>query len=101
MSYENIDLSIAIAQLLAGSSKEEITELCAHDATEGAGTKATGYALPEMGPFKCANCIHVSESNDRCDHPDVIKDPDVPKENGKAVVHAESCCNYFHPKDKE
>lgn len=86
------------------AAKEEVKSVCAHSYTDGAGTKATGYALPEMGPFKCANCVHIDAGGDCCDHPKVVADPDVPtkEEDGKkvAVVKAESCCNYFHPKDK-
>lgn len=79
-------------------------DICAHSAMDGAGTTATGYALPQCGPFKCSNCIHADEAADCCDHPKVIADPDVPtkEEKGKkcAMIHPESCCNYFHPKDK-
>lgn len=76
----------------------EITIVQGHEASEGAGTKKTGYALPEMGPFKCGNCIHYADG--KCDHKEVIDDPDVPKEDGKAVVKEDACCNFFHPKDK-
>lgn len=92
----------AVADVFA--SKEEVTSVCAHSYTDGAGTKATGYALPEMGPFKCSNCVHIDKGGDCCDHPKVVADPDVPtkEEEGKklAVVKPDSCCNYFHPKDK-
>lgn len=75
--------------------------ICAHSAQEGAGTKKTGYALPEMGPFKCANCVHANEDATRCDHKEVIADEDVPKEDGLAVIKPKSCCNYFHPEDED
>ena len=92
----------AVVQIHA--AKEEVQSVCAHSYTDGVGTKATGYALPENGPFDCAHCAHADEEADCCDHPAVIADPDVPKDKyeGKtyAKVHPDACCNYFHPKDK-
>src|ERR1035438_2138244 len=69
-------------------------ELEAHSANEGAGTKKTGYALPEMGPFECEHCIHVSEKGTRCSHLDVLKDEDVPKtpDQKLAIVDPHACC---------
>jgi hypothetical protein len=88
-------------QLNAHKLAESVLEVLAHSSYDGAGTKKTGYALPEMGPFKCSNCIHANEDSTRCDHPKVETDPDVPQDGGKAVIKPEACCNYFHPKDKE
>ena len=83
------------------ASEEVEEEMCAHSAQEGVGTKATGYALPEMGPFLCVNCVHASKNGTRCDHKEVIADPDVPKDGKLAVVHPTACCNEFHPIDTE
>lgn len=82
--------------------KKEVVEIEAHSGEEGVGTKATGYVLPEMGPFDCYHCLHFKEP-DCCDQKEVIADPDVPKtEDGKcARVHAHACCNEFHPKDSK
>ena len=95
---DELNIDKAVDELLAEMS----AEICAHSAMDGAGTKSTGYALPEMGPFKCANCIHAGDDATRCDHPKVIADEDVPKapDQKKAIVHPEACCNYFHPKDE-
>jgi len=53
------------------------------------GTEKAGYATPEHGPFKCANCVHYDGAG-RCDHPDVVEDPAV-----KGEVQPSGCCNYF------
>lgn len=98
----------AVEKMLAEAAKPDekaaaVVEekLCAHSAQEGIGTKGVGYALPEMGPFLCANCVHVSKNGTRCDHPEVIADPDVPKDGKLAVVRPSACCNEFHPVDTE
>lgn len=79
-----------------------VEELLAHNVNEGVGTKKTGYALPEMGPFECEHCVHVSEDGTRCDHPDVLADKDIPKTPNQklAIVDPHACCNYFHPLDE-
>lgn len=56
---------------------------------EGIGSKETGYAGPDMGPFSCANCMHF-DGQGSCDNEKVMADPEV---NGK--VDAEGCCNLF------
>jgi len=77
-------------------STEEID--AAEDEYAWAGTKATGYALPELGPFLCIHCEHAQEYGTVCDHPKVMADPDVPKtEDGKAKIKPGACCNYYHP----
>lgn len=53
------------------------------------GSKKSGYATPDMGPFQCANCIHFDGKN-QCNHPDVVKDPQV-----KGQVQPGGCCTYF------
>lgn len=74
--------------------------LHAHSSAEGVGTKKTGYALPELGPFLCCNCIHAHKQGTRCDHTEVIADEDVPKDDEQlAIIKPASCCNYFHPLD--
>lgn len=76
-------------------------ELLAAEEEEGVnkpiGTKKSGYATPEMGPFLCVNCHHSpSGVGDRCDHPDVMEDPEVPKDDeGKGIVQPAGCCTYF------
>ena|SRR6185369_4951836 len=84
------------------SAKAREESICAHESEDGVGTEATGYATPENGPFNCGNCEHLdTDSLEECDHPDVVKDPGVPKaKNGKALVDVLACCNYFRPKTK-
>jgi hypothetical protein len=70
--------------------------------TEGVGTKKTGYAGAEYGPFRCSHCVWFKIDKSTCGHPEVIADPEVPKtQDGKlAVVQAGGCCNEFRPNSK-
>ena len=62
------------------------------------GTKAVGYAGPELGPFKCCNCKHFVPYEDGCNEPEVREDPELYKlPSGNARVEAEGCCNEFEP----
>lgn len=63
----------------------------APDNDEGIGSKLTGYAPPNMGPFSCSNCVHFDGSGS-CDNQQVVADPEV---NG--AVEADGCCNLFNP----
>ena len=54
------------------------------------------------GPVKdgarCGDCLH--ESDDACNHPMVMADPKVEKnEHGDAIVHDGNCCKYWKPRD--
>ena len=62
------------------------------------GTKATGFTKKEWGPFLCINCVHSDREGVRCDHPEVIADPEVEKVDGKAVIEPADCCNEFRPR---
>lgn len=62
------------------------------------GTKATGYTKKEWGPFLCINCVHSDREGIRCDHPEVIADPETEKIDGKAVIEPADCCNEFRPR---
>lgn len=57
------------------------------------GSKATGYAGPDEGPFSCSNCVHF-DGNSSCDNPKVIADPEV-----QGSVDPNGCCNYFRDYD--
>lgn len=61
---------------------------------QGIGSKESGYAGPDMGPFSCANCSHF-DGQGSCDNEKVMADPEV---NGK--VEADGCCNLFRPGDE-
>ena len=63
--------------------------------TKPVGTKKSGYAGPEFGPFNCVRCVHFSHGY--CNHPDVVSDPQMTVEDGKAEVDAFGCCTYFRP----
>jgi hypothetical protein len=70
--------------------------------TEPIGTPKAHYAPPEKGPFKCGLCVHYTEgqlSMGLCDHPEVKADADAGhikrNKEGKAIVEANGCCNYF------
>lgn len=83
----------------AGDKYDEV-ESGTEDQDSPIGTKKAGYAGPEEGPFKCANCVHfkeVSESEGRCNQPDVVADPEMKKDQGAAVVQEGGCCNMFNP----
>lgn len=81
------------------------------------GTKASGYATPDQGPFRCDNCAHFTamgagaapgapmpgggqsgddEAQGNCDHPLVIRDPEV-----KGSVMGGGCCTYFNDQSQE
>lgn len=72
--------------------------------TKGIGTKKVGYAGPEYGPFRCGNCVWFSfvKNGGRCQQPEVIEDPEVPKDpkSNLAIVHQDGCCNEFKPARK-
>ena len=40
------------------------------------GTPQTNYHSARFGPAECRTCIHMKRP-DRCDHPEVIADPEV------------------------
>jgi hypothetical protein len=77
------------------------------------GTRVSGYAGAESGPFECGNCLHFSagpegivpggnaegSAEGRCKHPVVVDDPEVKKDEEEefAIVEAEGCCNFFRP----
>lgn len=65
------------------------------------GTKKAGYASPDDGPFMCGHCIHYKEvdgKEGRCNHPKVVADPEMEKDdNDKAIVMEGGCCNMFNP----
>ncbi len=60
------------------------------------GTAGAGYANPDLGPFRCGNCIHFAKkkAGRNCDHPKVVSDREV-----QGRVEADGCCNYFRPED--
>jgi hypothetical protein len=71
------------------------------------GTKASGYAGPEDGPFKCGNCVwyesgrNASLPSGECAHPKVKADPQVPKSpDGDGIVNRDGCCEYQRSKTK-
>lgn len=81
----------------------EADEIQAHCGNDNApiGTKAVGYAKPELGPFLCLNCVHSNREGNRCNHPDVVADPEMKIETGAAVIKPAACCNEFHPREKD
>lgn len=64
------------------------------------GTKATGYAGPEDGPFNCEHCVHFLVPR-FCNHPEVVADKELRKAPGQgalvAIVSPQGCCNEFRP----
>ena len=85
---EDFDLDAAVDELLAH---------CGND-NAPIGSKATGYSGPELGPFLCLNCVHSNREGIRCNHPDVVADPEVEKDDGLAIIEPAACCNEFHPR---
>lgn len=67
----------------------------------GIGTKKTGYAPPQSGPFFCAHCKYFL-APDGCVNAAVIADPEVPKEHEEdgslvAEIAPYGCCDLFEP----
>lgn len=79
------------------SLMDEIQAHCGND-NAPIGTKATGYSEPELGPFLCLNCVHSNREGNRCNHPDVVADPEMKLDDGAAVIEPAACCNEFHPR---
>lgn len=75
---------------------------------EGIGTRETGYAGAEYGPFRCNNCVWFDNAKAKypalhtCSHKEVIADPDVPKTPDGKLAHVEAfaCCNHFWPQSR-
>jgi len=65
----------------------------------GIGTKRSGYAGPDLGPFRCDNCHHAHDKGHSCDQPEVIQDLGKGP-NGRAKVDPKGCCNEFYPRRK-
>ena len=69
------------------------------ESNEPIGTKHSGYAGPEDGPFECGRCDHYSSINSNhghCDHPEVEEDLGTP-----AKVAKMGCCTYFRPGESD
>lgn len=56
----------------------------------GAATPVAGYLGPDQ---RCAKCEHFRAG--LCDQAQVIKDPQLEKKDGKAVVDADGSCPWF------
>lgn len=61
------------------------------------GTLVSGYSSPNLGPFKCSNCMHRDEGPPwHCEHPMVEADARVKHDSkGRALIEPESCCAFF------
>ena len=59
------------------------------------GTKASGYATPDLGPFECENCQKFQPPN-TCGDPRVQQDPEV-----QGQVDPQGCCNFFQSAHNE
>lgn len=106
----SMDVEEAINELMGhecGTGEEEKDE----DLNAPIGTKQSGYAKPNQGPFECEHCLHYTEGKDElgfCDNTHVLRDDEL--EDGKCkkgeesrtlkVVAARACCNYFKKKPK-
>ncbi len=87
---------------------------------EGVGTKLSGLATADNGPFRCGNCKWFTygspeSSEGECGHPVVLVDPEVTDRltlrqaqgdpersrrvtgNGTVRVDEDECCNFFRP----
>lgn len=64
------------------------------------GTKVSGFIKgSEVGQARCDRCLHYSD--DACNHPTVMADPQVSKnDHGDAVVEDGDCCKFWWPKEK-
>ena len=72
------------------------------------GTKHSGYAGPEDGPFRCGTCVwfesgkQASHAPGECEHPKVKADQDLKKsKDGDAIVDAGGCCEYQRSRKAE
>ena len=80
----------------------EFTQLnilrASHASIDKCGTKVSGLVKTKNGTC-CGDCIH--EADDACNHPVVMADPEVEKnEHGDAIVKDEWCCEYWAPRSK-
>ena len=63
------------------------------------GTKATGFATADLGPFKCQNCRKWKSGV--CMDTEVAADPGIPEReqrltlDGHLRTGADECCNEF------
>lgn len=58
------------------------------------------YAPPALGPFKCKNCEYF-KSPTFCNNKVVLADAErglLSRQEGKAIVEPEGCCNEFENK---
>jgi hypothetical protein len=63
---------------------------------KGGGTPLAEYMGPESGPFCCGRCEYF-EGGKFCVQKVVLKDPEIDKDGGRAVVDAKGCCRFFEP----
>ena len=64
------------------------------------GTDISGFVCGHEGPFNCGHCSHYSD--DACNHPMVMADPKVKKnDHGDAIVDGDDCCKYWWPIGKK
>lgn len=75
-------------------------DIASYTGARGGGTPLAEYMGPEAGPFDCEHCKHF-EDGGLCNQPTVIKDPDLKKRKGKAIVDAKGCCRFFQPEKAE
>src|ERR1039458_1194807 len=96
------DLAQTLTAVVVEAAADFVHTIQAHSKNDGVGTKKTGYASPDMGPFECEHCVHVRDKGTKCIHPDVLADIEVPKtpDQKLAIVDPKACCNYFHPIDE-
>lgn len=59
------------------------------------GTAASGYAMPDLGPFECENCQKFQPPS-QCSDPRVQQDPEV-----QGQVDPQGCCNFFQSAHNE
>lgn len=86
------------AEVIAENWVQALNAHCGND-NAPIGTKKTGYSKAELGPFLCINCVHSNREGNRCNHPEVIADPETEKDDDNLVKIAPAdCCNEFHPR---
>jgi broad specificity phosphatase PhoE len=63
-------------------------------------TKLAGFG--SSGPYHCADCEYLNKDGNRCDHPVMLADSEVPHdEKGLAIITdaAHQCCEFVEPKN--
>lgn len=87
-----------------GAGAKKLPAEKSEDSPHGQGTPIAEYLSPKCGPFRCDHCEYFADWKGRlglCRQETVVTDPEMKKEDGRAVVAAGGCCRFFEAQDKD